>query len=75
MPATTGISVFNYEWMASIVLGFYFWCANQFLVLRVLSAPSVEDGRLGRGGGLRLSPQRPGRQCQGGVVYPKMQRQ
>ncbi len=29
------------------LLGFYFWCANQFMVQRVLSARSVEDGRRG----------------------------
>lgn len=29
------------------LLGFYFWCANQFMVQRVLSARSVEHGRKG----------------------------
>lgn len=29
------------------LLGFYFWCANQFMTQRVLSARSVEDGRRG----------------------------
>jgi SSS family solute:Na+ symporter len=29
------------------LLGFYFWCANQFMVQRVLSAKSVEHGRWG----------------------------
>ena len=28
-------------------LGFYYWCTNQFIVQRVLSARSVEDGRAG----------------------------
>lgn len=29
------------------ILGFYFWCTNQFMVQRVLSAKSVEHGRWG----------------------------
>lgn len=29
------------------VLGFYYWCTNQFIVQRVLSARSLEDGRRG----------------------------
>lgn len=29
------------------LLGFYFWCANQFMVQRVLSAKNVEQGRFG----------------------------
>jgi SSS family solute:Na+ symporter len=29
------------------LLGFYFWCTNQFMVQRVLSARSVRHGRLG----------------------------
>lgn len=29
------------------LLGFYFWCTNQFMVQRVLSARSVDHGRLG----------------------------
>lgn len=29
------------------VLGFYYWCSNQFIVQRVLSARSLEDGRRG----------------------------
>ncbi|HEY2418666.1 MAG TPA: sodium/solute symporter [Steroidobacteraceae bacterium] len=29
------------------VLGFYYWCTNQFMVQRVLSARSVDDGRRG----------------------------
>lgn len=29
------------------LLGFYFWCANQFMVQRVLSAKSVNHGRWG----------------------------
>ncbi len=29
------------------LLGFYFWCTNQFMVQRVLSARSVEHGRWG----------------------------
>lgn len=29
------------------LLGFYFWCTNQFMVQRVLSARSVQHGRLG----------------------------
>lgn len=29
------------------VLGFYYWCTNQFIVQRVLSARSVDDGRRG----------------------------
>ena len=29
------------------LLGFYFWCTNQFMVQRVLSAKSVEHGRWG----------------------------
>ena len=29
------------------VLGFYYWCTNQFIVQRVLSARSLEDGRAG----------------------------
>jgi SSS family solute:Na+ symporter len=29
------------------LLGFYFWCTNQFMVQRVLSARSVHHGRLG----------------------------
>ena len=30
-----------------VLLGFYFWCTNQFMVQRVLSAKSVEHGRWG----------------------------
>lgn len=30
-----------------LLLGFYFWCTNQFMVQRVLSAKSVEHGRWG----------------------------
>ncbi len=29
------------------LLGFYFWCTNQFMVQRVLSAKDVQHGRLG----------------------------
>jgi len=29
------------------LLGFYFWCANQFMTQRVLSAKSLNDGRWG----------------------------
>src|SRR5215469_12631089 len=29
------------------VLGFYYWCTNQFIVQRVLSARTLEDGRAG----------------------------
>jgi len=29
------------------LLGFYFWCTNQFMVQRVLSAKSVQHGQLG----------------------------
>ncbi len=29
------------------LLGFYFWCANQFMVQRVLSSKTVEHGRYG----------------------------
>jgi SSS family solute:Na+ symporter len=29
------------------VLGFYYWCTNQFIVQRVLSARSLDDGRWG----------------------------
>ncbi len=29
------------------LLGFYFWCTNQFMVQRVLSAKNVQHGRLG----------------------------
>jgi len=29
------------------ILGFYYWCTNQFIVQRVLSARSVDDGRRG----------------------------
>jgi len=29
------------------ILGFYFWCTNQFMVQRVLSAKTVEHGRWG----------------------------
>ena len=29
------------------ILGFYFWCTNQFMVQRVLSAKSVDHGRWG----------------------------
>jgi len=29
------------------VLGFYYWCTNQFIVQRVLSARTLEDGRTG----------------------------
>jgi SSS family solute:Na+ symporter len=38
------------------VLGFYFWCTNQFIVQRVLGARSVEDARWGSllGGLLKL---------------------
>jgi SSS family solute:Na+ symporter len=30
-----------------LLLGFYFWCTNQFMVQRVLSAKSIEHGRWG----------------------------
>ncbi|MCZ6503436.1 MAG: sodium/solute symporter, partial [Gammaproteobacteria bacterium] len=30
-----------------VLLGFYFWCTNQFMVQRVLSAKSIEHGRWG----------------------------
>lgn len=29
------------------LLGFYFWCTNQFMVQRVLSAKNIQHGRLG----------------------------
>ncbi len=31
----------------AFLLGFYFWCANQFMVQRVLSAKSIDHGRWG----------------------------
>lgn len=39
------------------VLGFYYWCTNQFIVQRVLSARSLDDGRRGAllAGMLKLS--------------------
>lgn len=39
------------------LIGFYFWCANQTIVQRVLAARSLDDGRLGSllGGGLKLT--------------------
>lgn len=41
----------NLPWLGLVtgvsLLGFYFWCTNQFMVQRVLSAKSVEHGQLG----------------------------
>jgi len=39
------------------LIGFYFWCANQVMVQRVLAAKSLDDGRLGSllAGALKLT--------------------
>ncbi len=41
----------NLPWLGTLVgvpvLGFYFWCTNQFIVQRVLGARSVSDARFG----------------------------
>lgn len=39
------------------LIGFYFWCANQIIVQRVLAAKSLDDGRMGSllGGALKLT--------------------
>jgi SSS family solute:Na+ symporter len=41
----------NLPWLGTVVgvpvLGFYFWCTNQFIVQRVLGARSVADARRG----------------------------
>ena len=41
----------NLPWLGTLVgvpvLGFYFWCTNQFIVQRVLGARSLEDARRG----------------------------
>ncbi|WP_374764281.1 sodium:solute symporter [Yunchengibacter salinarum] len=50
------------SWLATItgvpLLGFYFWCTNQFMVQRVLSAKNAHHGRLGSlfAGLLKLPP-------------------
>lgn len=51
----------NLPWLGTLVgvpvLGFYFWCTNQFIVQRVLGARSLQDARLGAlfAGFLKLS--------------------
>ena len=41
----------NLPWLGTLVgvpvLGFYFWCTNQFIVQRVLGARSIADARFG----------------------------
>jgi len=41
----------NMPWLGLLIgvplLGFYFWCTNQFMVQRVLSAKSIQHGQLG----------------------------
>lgn len=51
----------NLPWLGTVVgvpiLGFYFWCTNQFIVQRVLGARSIADARWGAlfAGFLKLS--------------------
>ena len=50
----------NLPWLGTLVgvplLGFYFWCTNQFIVQRLLGAKTVDDARYGAllGGLLKL---------------------